>query len=512
MAARWGAEHDLALEAWVVTYEHKPLSMFGDHAAASVSELLAEAGVRLWTGAFAEAVENGRLWVSMEGGLPVDLAVTLPRPYGPAIRGLPNDADGFVHVDEHGRVDGLRDVYACGDMTSRPLKQGGLATQQADVAAAAIAAAAGAAVEAAAYRPVLRAMLLTGSRPRYLRHAPGDRGRPATTRRGGRRTRSPGANSRPTSPLTPSSSSSRPPHRREGVTHVHVRSPASRPGRRRWRRRARDRAGAPCPGRPPRAVELLAPAGEYVERPSSVLSPFGGAPAPRVPLDGLPELGAIRHRGALASVDSERREVRTTDGGRLGYDQLVIATGAHSIDGVPGATTFRGPISAGAVEAAIRGAEARIIFVAPEEAGWLLPLYELALVTAHTFPDGPDVVVVTHEPRPLDVFGPIASDALARLLDRAGVEFIGRQRAVECVADQLVTADGQLIPADAVVSLPRLRGTEGGDTGGDLFAFADFALFVFGHVKSPLHVSICALQYVCTAELTHCRRNHVESR
>ena len=74
---------------------------------------------------------------------------------------------------------GLPDVYAVGDMTSRPLKQGGLATQQADAAAAAIAAAAGAPVEAAAYRPVLRAMLLTGDRPRYLRRAPGDRGRAA---------------------------------------------------------------------------------------------------------------------------------------------------------------------------------------------------------------------------------------------------------------------------------------------------------------------------------------------
>ena len=176
MAARWGAEHDLALEAWVVTYEHKPLSMFGEQAAASVSELLNEAGVRLWTGAVAEVVENGRLWVNLEGGLPVDLAVTLPRPYGPGVRGLPNDEDGFVHVDEHCRVDGLDDVYACGDMTSRPIKQGGLATQQADVAAAAIAAGAGAEVEAAAYRPVLRAMLLTGNRPRYLRHAPRDRG------------------------------------------------------------------------------------------------------------------------------------------------------------------------------------------------------------------------------------------------------------------------------------------------------------------------------------------------
>jgi sulfide:quinone oxidoreductase len=112
----------------------------------------------------------------MEGGLPVDLAVALPRPAGPAIPGLPHDAAGFVEVDEHSRVRGVEDVYAAGDMTSRPLKQGGLATQQADVAAAAIAAAAGADVEAESYRPVLRAMLLTGGRPHYLRHGLTDRG------------------------------------------------------------------------------------------------------------------------------------------------------------------------------------------------------------------------------------------------------------------------------------------------------------------------------------------------
>jgi sulfide:quinone oxidoreductase len=153
-----------------------------------------------------------------------------------------------------------------------------------------------------------------------------------------------------------------------------------------------------------------------------------------------------------------RREVRTTDGGRLSYDRLIVAPGAHAVDGVPGAVTFRGPISAGAVEGAIRGANSRVVFVAPEESGWLLPIYELALMTAHEFPDGPDVAVVTLEPRPLDLFGPIASDALARLLHRAGIEFIGRTRAVECVADTLVTAEGTMISADAVISLPRLRG------------------------------------------------------
>jgi sulfide:quinone oxidoreductase len=49
-----------------------------------------------------------------------------------------------------------------------PLKQGGIATQQADVAAASIAARVGAEVERAPFRPVLRGLLLTRMVPRYL--------------------------------------------------------------------------------------------------------------------------------------------------------------------------------------------------------------------------------------------------------------------------------------------------------------------------------------------------------
>src|SRR3954451_5072872 len=125
LTARWAAEQGLAIEPWVVTWEARPLTIFGDEAAGAIAELLADAGVRLWTGAFAESVEDGRLWVSIEGGLPVDLAVALPRLYGPSIAGLPHDSDGFVEVDEHGLVRGTDNVYAAGDMTSRPLKQGG---------------------------------------------------------------------------------------------------------------------------------------------------------------------------------------------------------------------------------------------------------------------------------------------------------------------------------------------------------------------------------------------------
>src|SRR6478735_10682853 len=60
-------------------------------------------------------------------------------------------------------------------------------------------------------------------------------------------------------------------------------------------------------------IELLAPGGDFIERPSSVLSPFGGQPAPRVSLERLAELGVTVHRGALGAVDAHAHEVLTTD-------------------------------------------------------------------------------------------------------------------------------------------------------------------------------------------------------
>jgi len=66
-------------------------------------------------------------------------------------------------------VEGLDGVYAAGDATTFPVKQGGIATQQADVVAQSIAALAGAPVTPEHFRPVLRGLLLTGNTPAYLR-------------------------------------------------------------------------------------------------------------------------------------------------------------------------------------------------------------------------------------------------------------------------------------------------------------------------------------------------------
>jgi sulfide:quinone oxidoreductase len=157
------------VELSVVTPEAEPLELFGPAASESVRRLLAERDVALHTGHYPAAVRKGTLATVPEAALPADRVVSLPRLEGPALPGLPRDREGFIPTDPHGLVEGQRDVYAAGDATTCAIKQGGVATQQADAAAEAIAARAGANVSPRPFRPVLRGLLLTGAAPRYLR-------------------------------------------------------------------------------------------------------------------------------------------------------------------------------------------------------------------------------------------------------------------------------------------------------------------------------------------------------
>jgi sulfide:quinone oxidoreductase len=62
----------------------------------------------------------------------------------------------------------MADAFAAGDGAGTPVKQGGIACQQADVIAEQIAQYAGAPVEPQPLQPVLRGRLLTGPILRYL--------------------------------------------------------------------------------------------------------------------------------------------------------------------------------------------------------------------------------------------------------------------------------------------------------------------------------------------------------
>ena len=211
MTARWAHAGARGLEVVVITPEARPLGVFGAPAAAAVEEALAAQGIALRTASVATEVADGAVHLELEGPLPADLAVALPRLRGPALPGIPDAEHGFVAVDAFGRVEGAPGVFAVGDMTTRVMRQGGLAAQQAEAAASALAAETGADVTPVPYAPVLRGMLLTGAEPLYLR----------------RDTTSPGA---PRRPLNSSRSSGTSPFARLRRPRCPPRSPRPVPG------------------------------------------------------------------------------------------------------------------------------------------------------------------------------------------------------------------------------------------------------------------------------------------
>jgi sulfide:quinone oxidoreductase len=171
--AAYGRRRGLDLDLEIVTREADPLGVFGRAASAAVTQLLAGAGIRVRPGTFAQEYDEGRLWLEIEGPLDVDIVIALPALVGPNVAGLPVGEGGFVPVDPYGRVRGVERVWAVGDMTTRPLRQGGLTTQQADVAAADIASSvAGAEVRVRPYKPRLQGLMLTGGDPLFLERRP----------------------------------------------------------------------------------------------------------------------------------------------------------------------------------------------------------------------------------------------------------------------------------------------------------------------------------------------------
>jgi sulfide:quinone oxidoreductase len=157
----------------LVTAEHRPLLLFGSQASETVTELLTSRGIAISADMAPIAFEAGSLRLAQQDSIDADAVVALPRLEGPRLLGIPHDRNGFVPTDGHGRVDVAGDVYAAGDLTDFPIKQGGLAAQQADAAAESIASGAGAPIEPTPFTPVLRGLLLTGLSPRYMRAEPG---------------------------------------------------------------------------------------------------------------------------------------------------------------------------------------------------------------------------------------------------------------------------------------------------------------------------------------------------
>ena len=170
MTARHARDINQKVSVTFVTPEDAPLAIFGDEVSQAVRQLLTAGGVETITTAHSETPAVGEVVIHPGSRrLHVDRAVALPQLCGTPLHGVPTSAPyGFIPVDDHCRLRGFHRVYAAGDATDFPVKFGGIAAQQADTAAQAIAAAAGAAVQPKPFDPVVHALLLGGDHPLYL--------------------------------------------------------------------------------------------------------------------------------------------------------------------------------------------------------------------------------------------------------------------------------------------------------------------------------------------------------
>ena len=214
-------------------------------------------------------------------------------------------------------------------------------------------------------------------------------------------------------------------------------------------------------------IKLVAPGPDFVYRPASVAEPFGQGQPLRYSLAAIAE--AFRAElvvDALEGVDSRAGSLRTTGGDIIRYDALLLALGARPKPVWEHVTTFTGSADALAVRSIVTAVEQgrtdSVAFVVPSGVAWSLPAYELALMTAQRARDAgyqPELVVYTPERKPLDVFGPEASDEVVKVLDQAGV------RLVRSVAAEVTPAGELVIPFEetplayeSVIALPRLAG------------------------------------------------------
>jgi sulfide:quinone oxidoreductase len=153
----------------IVTAEPAPLAVLRGAASDAVGRRLEAAGVVVHAGREATAWTDGRLTLGPgeAASLQADRVVALPVPIGPGVDGLPT-RDGFIRVDRRFAVPDAADVFAIGDAADYPVKQGGLATQQADAVATTLARRAGVEVPERAFRGRVRTVLWTGGAALYL--------------------------------------------------------------------------------------------------------------------------------------------------------------------------------------------------------------------------------------------------------------------------------------------------------------------------------------------------------
>jgi sulfide:quinone oxidoreductase len=215
-------------------------------------------------------------------------------------------------------------------------------------------------------------------------------------------------------------------------------------------------------------ITVLAPNDDFAFRALSVREPFAFGRAERHSLQTLAhDAGAEWIQDTLGWVDVHERLVHTGAGQAVDYDALLIAVGGHMSPAYEHVKTFRDgeadELFHGVVQDVEDGYSKSVAFLIPEGPAYMLPLYELAMMTAARAQDAgwDDVglVLVTPEARPLARFGGVVAAEVEQQLARAGVAIYTSSRGRVPEAGTLVVEPGgTVLHPDRMIAMPRVTG------------------------------------------------------
>lgn len=177
-------------------------------------------------------------------------------------------------------------------------------------------------------------------------------------------------------------------------------------------------------------------------------------------------------RAEVQAIDPERTRV-VADGRELGYDALIVALGADlAPDALPGfaaAHDFFDLEGAARLQDALRSFPGGRVVVAVTALPFKCPAapYEAALLIddllrRRGIRARSEVAVVTPEPQPMPVAGPVMGQAVTTLLAQRGIGYAPNRpvQGVDPDARELVFADGSREPFDLLAAVPPHRSPE----------------------------------------------------
>jgi len=190
-------------------------------------------------------------------------------------------------------------------------------------------------------------------------------------------------------------------------------------------------------------LRLISPEPEFRYRAMRAERPLVPAPERALPVADLAaDVGAMLVRDHVVEVRDADRAVLTRDGDLVGFDYLLLATGARGERVLEqGHVWERGRDPAVLDEtlerlASSSAASAGVLI--PRGARWPLPAYELALVMGWTAAGVGQVTLITAEEQPLGALGRAATELVTGELRDAGVELI---TGVEALDDLTAAGD-----------------------------------------------------------------------